>query len=814
MGVGRMPLDASLQQVSGPLQRRSGLCFFLEGPRLHATMAVLALVAFALRVHGLGVQSIWYDEGYSLHLAQQSLSDIWTNVIADHVPLYFWLLHLWIQVVGSGEFAARYFSLLLGVLAVPLSYKTTGRLLGPRVALLAALLSAVSPFYVYYSQETRMYTMVLVLALLAVYAYCGMGRGRQGSWILYVLSVAALGYTHYYGLLLPLFLNVAWLTSMAGSLWQRWRSIWLPDRIKAGYWGAAQLAALALYLPWAWRSAHLFNDFQSASWQALTPAKIFWDSAIAFGLGHSIERLNASPTDSGYGGEHLQAQLLAMALVAIWLFGLLWRSERVQRATITTALWLVVPGVAFYALSWGKRDFTARYLMVSAPAYYTLLAAGMLNLRRISRLLVVSAVALVLATTGYSLWHYYFDVKYWRDDHRAAVAYVQAHAQPNEAIILDAAYFYPAFDYYYRGGAPHLGLPEQYPPDEAKTAAKLQDLLRRYDYLWLVLWQDYYSDPARFVETYLDRNAVRAREATFLGNIQVRGYRTRLPILTTEPIGMVPVGQRLGDAVELAGYRLGKDRARGGSELTFSLYWRLLQKVVADYTVFVHLVNPAGQILAQADGPPVYGRLGTTRWPVGVLIEDEHVVSVPSFTPAGEYALVVGLYDPRSMRRLGEGGADRVRLAPVELAPEAATNSAVPNPVGVALGDLVKLAGYEVAGQANPGGGLRVDLFWEARGTVSDDLTVFLHLADDKGLPLAQDDAKPGRGSYPTNTWLPGMIVRDQHNLALPVDLPQGKYHLAVGLYDAASGRRLSFRPWPWSKEETRVVLKDIVVQR
>lgn len=621
MGVGRMPFDAWMGRATGQLRRWSGWCFRLEGPRLRTAVAFLALAAYILRVTGLGVQSIWYDEGYSLYLAQQSLGDVWTNVIADHVPLYFSLLHLWIQAVGSGEFAARYFSLLLGVLAVPLSYKTTDRLLGPRVAFLVALLSAVSPFYVYYSQETRMYTLVLLLSLLVVYAYCGMGQGRPGSWILYVTSVAALGYTHYYGLLLPLFLNVAWVFSVVASLWQTWRSVGIPDLKKAGYWCSAQLAALAIYAPWAWRSAHLFGDFKSASWQALTPAKVFWDSAIAFGLGHSVERLNAATGDPGYGSDHVQAQLLSTALCAIVLFSLLscllWKSERAQPASIMTALWLVVPAIALYALSWGKRDFTARYLMVSAPAYYTLLAAGMLNLRRISRLLLVSVVAVVLAIFGYALCRYYFDPKYWRDDHRAAVAYLQTHTQPNEASILNADYFYPAFDYYYRGGALRIGLPEQYPLDEAKTAARLRDLLETYDYLWLVLWQDYYSDPTHFVETYLDRNALRTREAPFRGGIRVRGYRTRLPILTEQPVGMVPVGQRLGDAVELAGYRLGQDRATGGSELSLSLYWRALRTVSADYTVFVHLVNRAGQVLAQADGPPVYGGLGTTSWPVG-----------------------------------------------------------------------------------------------------------------------------------------------------------------------------------------------------
>src|SRR3990170_1864495 len=93
-------------------------------------MAIL-LVGFALRLNGLGTQSIWYDESYSIALAREPVDDIWNNIIADHVPLYFWLLHLWLRLAGSSEFAARYLALSAGTLAIPLTYQVA-RLLSNR----------------------------------------------------------------------------------------------------------------------------------------------------------------------------------------------------------------------------------------------------------------------------------------------------------------------------------------------------------------------------------------------------------------------------------------------------------------------------------------------------------------------------------------------------------------------------------------------------------------------------------------------------------------------------------------------------------
>ena len=73
-----------------------------------------------------------------------------------------------------------------------------------------------------------------------------------------------------------------------------------------------------------------------------------------------------------------------------------------------------------------------------------------------------------------------------------------------------------------------------------------------------------------------------------------------------------------------------------------------------DYTVFLHLRDDAGQLVAQADGPPLAGWYPTSWWAPGEWVVDDHSFALPPTLSPGNYHLVAGLYDPLSGQRLGE----------------------------------------------------------------------------------------------------------------------------------------------------------------
>jgi len=86
---------------------------------------------------------------------------------------------------------------------------------------------------------------------------------------------------------------------------------------------------------------------------------------------------------------------------------------------------------------------------------------------------------------------------------------------------------------------------------------------------------------------------------------------------------------------------------------------------------------------------------------------------------------------------------------------------------------------------------LRVTLEWQATGAVDRDYTAFVHLLDGAGKIAAQNDSQPGSGRFPTSLLPIHTAVEDMHVLNT-AGLPAGSYQLEVGLYDAATGRRLS----------------------
>jgi hypothetical protein len=82
-------------------------------------------------------------------------------------------------------------------------------------------------------------------------------------------------------------------------------------------------------------------------------------------------------------------------------------------------------------------------------------------------------------------------------------------------------------------------------------------------------------------------------------------------------------------------------------------------------------------------------------------------------------------------------------------------------------------------------------LYWQADGPTDLDYTVFVHLVGPDGQSHGQVDRFPAAGTAPTTSWADGQVVVDEMALPVAADIPAGLYHVAVGMYDAASGGRL-----------------------
>lgn len=121
------------------------------------------------------------------------------------------------------------------------------------------------------------------------------------------------------------------------------------------------------------------------------------------------------------------------------------------------------------------------------------------------------------------------------------------------------------------------------------------------------------------------------------------------PLITEAPTMERHVDGQFGEAVHLLGYDL-KGQPTPGQGLTVTLYWQARTSLDASYSVFVHLVDGAGTLAAQADGIPANWLRPTTTWREGEIITDEHTLDLPAGLPEGVYQMHVGLYQPEGQR--------------------------------------------------------------------------------------------------------------------------------------------------------------------
>jgi hypothetical protein len=205
-------------------------------------LVVLLAVSLVLRTDSLG-ESLWMDEGLSIGIASQPLFDIPGVLRMDgSPPLYYMLLSIWMDLVGDGPGETQALSVAIALLAVPGGMWAGWSLFGRRAGLVCAALCAVNPFLTQFAQETRMYSLMLVLSLLATAAFLHVfAFGRRGYLPLFFVLLALMLYTHNWGLFLSFGLVCALVPCWYVS--ENRHSFWKDALI--GFGGAG-----LLYLPW------------------------------------------------------------------------------------------------------------------------------------------------------------------------------------------------------------------------------------------------------------------------------------------------------------------------------------------------------------------------------------------------------------------------------------------------------------------------------------------------------------------------------------------------------------------------------------
>jgi hypothetical protein len=247
--------------------------------------------------------------------------------------------------------------------------------------------------------------------------------------------------------------------------------------------------------------------------------------------------------------------------------------------------------------------------------------------------------------------------------------------------------------------------------------------------------------------------------------------------------------------LDLIAYRYWPDQLQPGEAVHVTLDWQVTRPITTNVNTIMHLSSPVPQEDWARRDLRTPRSLPPQLLPPGSLFSERLVLTTTQTIPVGAYELSLSL-DERSQPGLvplyqndDPNMLDRVSLGYVVVPWPGKMETAVT--VNATFGQQIQLLGYELTGLPQPGTTVTTTLYWQALRPPDDNYTVFTHLLDDKGQRVAGHDAQPRHGHYPTQAFQPDHIIPDPHPFTLPPDLPPGRYHLTVGLYNLETGRRL-----------------------
>lgn len=765
-------------------------------PGAHLFLPIL-LLAFGLRAIGLPDLHFSGDAAWSVYIAVKSLPDLTlATAIDSHPPLFYYLLHFWVNLAGTGELPIRVLSAFTGLMTVAVTGAIAHRLLGPRLGLLAALLAAVSPFLVYFDRMPRMYSLLALLAAIALYLALRLlaGPSRLAAGLYLGVILAAL-YTHYYAV----FVMAAGFLVIAIA-WRR-HPRWLLG------WTAGHFAVLLLFVPWL---LYILGPSVSATTQAYGAIDLARPSNVLSFLSRFWVALNVG--DMLEVGE---SRLLSLPLALLWIAGLaLWlRRYKTKPAwSLPVTFWLLlafvfVPLMAVVAIFIATPyvPFT-RLLLLSAPAYLVLLAWALGSFWLISRLGAAGATALTLAVLSYSLAG-----TFYADANSADIESVEASQRlgplsgPDDAVIFQALWHAG-----YLKGRATAAAPVAVALSET-SVADLPALLEKHPKLWLSMFSSGKREASYPQEEWLDRNAYKAAESwQGRSRLALYGGRPDPPLRT--------IGADFGGVIRLEEAGLAPQQVRANEVVRLFLRWRALQDPVKKYVGFVHLIDENGRGCTGRDAEPADAVRPTDRWKAGDLVDDRRGLLVGSGVPPGRYYLALGLYPQGDwqQRLILDGGRDQLLLGPLEIA-----TPATPLSQGAATATVfpagIELLGYQLEARKEvrvvrnvdgpvelwlparlrAGDRLPVSLRWRAREALGDAYRVRLEIVDSSGRVWGQAPEGPLGADCPTFRWVPGEVVSQTAEIVIRPDAPPGAYSVRATILSprepGSLGNRLLF---------------------
>ncbi|MFZ0750068.1 MAG: glycosyltransferase family 39 protein [Pyrinomonadaceae bacterium] len=367
-----------------------------SGTRLSAHQVIFALVllmSLGARMWHLTATCLWFDEVFSVHAARHSWPEMFKFVAADiiHPPLFYALLKIWIGIGGESLVWLRLLSVLLAVATIAPFYLLCRELnLNAKERNLAFTLIAVSGFLIKYTQEVRMYSLLLFLGVTSIWLFIlfVQNPGRRTLAVLTVCNLL-LVYTHYYG----------WLLVFAQACLVL---IWYRKNLSRFLRTAAVL--IVAYLPWIYAVATFREPArglaQNIGWIKRPNAR---DLAEYFVLLNKPFLFSQSTLDRADSFLIWWLALLLVGVALAILFFRRWRDRAFTEAERVMLALTFVPLILAAGVSWilPYSIWGTRHLIISAVPFFILAGIAIANLKPYwTKLTVLIGFASVMILAG------------------------------------------------------------------------------------------------------------------------------------------------------------------------------------------------------------------------------------------------------------------------------------------------------------------------------------------------------------------------------------------------------------------------------
>ncbi|MEZ4836952.1 MAG: glycosyltransferase family 39 protein [Caldilineaceae bacterium] len=670
------------------MSRQMGLAPFASASVVRVALLLLIIFSFARVIWRLDANNLWWDESLSLQRAESDLGTLLRKEIVlfdgreqlpttDQHPFgFFLLLGLLVRLIGTDEFVLRFPAVMGTTLLVPVMwavarYGVRWSILPEQTPFLAAALAAFSPFFLYYGQEARMYTLLPVLALVTTYLLLRWREAlraveRRRFLIGYAITTLVFLVTHYFSVLL---LPVHALLFFQ-SLYRRHRRL---------AWGiAVGLLLLGLLLGVAASWIILSQPLSGRNFQPITLGILAPDLLNAYSLGLSVNIAQVWWLDLVFG--------------AIALVGAVWTVRR--WTTIRAGGWIWSAGILgpillLLAINQVQPAYmNARHLALISGLYLMLLAAGVALVWRWFKPAGGLLLTILLAGMIYSSVNYYTMPLYGKDDFAGLGSYLRRELTPGDVLVLNPPEMLRLYRYYLpvdliedaqQQGVQvaWLGAPLF---DVEQTSAALDQLRADHQRVWVVTsgmvpW----GDPLRTVRSWMEASAFQIRDVNYFSSqsfLELDLYLAEYPAMPSLPQDAIPVEADFDGKIEVLGYRI-EQPLTTSSVIPIRLYWRAMQPLDTQYKYLLYLAftdaDGSPQRLPATEREPYDGYLPTNQWPAGeVWVEYSDVFMSPEVYGTVDSAtlkLVLQIYEEDTLAPLpvlttayGEIGSEGDRI--------------------------------------------------------------------------------------------------------------------------------------------------------